>query len=201
MTKKRYDSMASASMHRFRDEPAVDDFPNHAADSRRLPAVTQKLRMLQSAMKALRRDLFGAAESGSTPQALFEDRLLARLGLVRGQPYPEEEITTRLRQASITDATERLAAKVELEQMGMIEGYSSRSSQELKAQALGLRRRPLSGLARYGIDDSGAYTYTEAELDALLQPWNLDPTVRIGLKAEASVWAYCEDRGETMAEP
>jgi hypothetical protein len=78
------------------------------------------------------------------------------------------------------------SAKLELEQMGMIEGHSRKTSQELKARALGLRPRPLSGLARYGIDDSGARAYPEQELDALLQPWNLDPTVRIGLKAEAS---------------
>jgi hypothetical protein len=126
---------------------------------------------------------------------------LARLGLVCGQCYPEDEITRRLRQAGVTDATERLAAKIELEQMGMIAGHRYKSPQEFKAQALGLRSRPLSGLARYGIDDSGARTYTEPELDALLQPWNLDPIIRIGLKTEAQHVACCEDREETMAEP
>jgi hypothetical protein len=186
MTKKLHDLMASASVHRFRDKQAVDEFPSNMADNQRLTAAMHKLRAVRDALTTLRRDLRGAAESGSTPQALFEDRLLARLGLVRGQPYPEEEITTRLRQAGITDATERLAAKVELEQMGMIEGCVPRHPQELKARALGLRPRPFSGLARYGIDDSGTHKYSERELDALLQPWNLDPTVRIGLKAEAS---------------
>jgi hypothetical protein len=145
----------------------------------------RKLRAVQGTLKALRRDLFGAAESGSTPQARFEDLLLAQLSLVRGQRYPEEEITTRLRQAGITDPTEKMAAKTELIALGMIDGHVPRQPQELKAQALGIRTRPLSGLARYAIDDSGARMYTEAELDALLQPWNLDPTVRIGLKAEA----------------
>jgi len=105
---------------------------------------------------------------------------------VRAQRYPEQEIKTRLRQAGVTDATERLEAKVELEHMGMIEGRVPRHPQELKAQALGLRRRPLSGLARFGIDDSGAYTYTKADLDALLRPWNLDPVVRVGVKTEAA---------------
>jgi hypothetical protein len=186
MTKKLRDMVVGANVRRFRNEQAVDEFPGNMADNPRLTALMRELRAVRDALTTLRRDLRGAAESGSTPQALFEDRLLAGLGLVRGQCYPEEEITRRLKRVGVTDATERLAAKIELEQMGMIEGHIRQSSKELKAQALGLLSRPLSGLARYGIDDSGARTYREPELDALLQPWNLDPTVRIGLKAEAS---------------
>jgi hypothetical protein len=50
---------------------------------------------------------------------------LARLGVVRGQRYPEEEVMRRLRQAGVMNATEQLAAKIGLEQMGMIEGRIS----------------------------------------------------------------------------
>ena len=186
MTKKLRDVVISANVRHFRDEEAVNEFPNNVADNPRLTAVMHKLRAVQDRIKTLRRDLRGAAESGSTPQALFEDRLLARLGLVRGRRYSEAEITDRLGQVGVTDPEDRLRYKIELEQIGMIEGRVTQSPQELKAQALGLRPRALSGLRRYGIDDSGARTYTEPELDALLQPWNLKPIIRIGLKTEAS---------------
>jgi hypothetical protein len=92
---------------------------NNATYDRKFVAMMRKLRKVQGSLNALQGDLFGAAGSGSTPQALFEDRLLGRLGLVRGQCYPEEEITRRLKRAGVTDATERLAAKIELEQMGI----------------------------------------------------------------------------------